>query len=164
MTGTHEGRVKGTVNGTLSGTVESESALPLHRNYPNPYTNTSGLDLGTSLRAANGLQATTITLLILRPDWPAADTQAALARDPRPWRTVVAAALACALDPAIEHPSRIETTNTPAIAAAGPTPVPPSLAELRRTQRRLEDDDCGHGDIRERCALCRHHRSAEEPA
>lgn len=124
----------------------------------------SGLGLGTSLRASNGLQATTITLLILRPDWPEADTAAVLARDPRPWRTVVAAALACALDPAIEHPSRIETTNTPAIAAAGPTPVPPSLAELRRTQRRLEDDDCGHGDIRERCALCRHHRSAEEPA
>lgn len=140
MTGTHEGRVKGTVNGTLSGTVESESALPLHRNYPNPYTNTSGLDLGTSLRAANGLQATTITLLILRPDWPAADTQAALARDPRPWRTVVAAALACALDPAIEHPSRIETTNPARVVADhGPTPTPPSYAEVRRRQAALED-------------------------
>lgn len=124
----------------------------------------TGLGLGTSLRASNGLQATTITLLILRPDWPEADTAAVLARDPRPWRTVVAAALTCALDPAIEHPSRIETTNAPAIAAAGPTPVPPSLTELRRAQRQLEDDDCGHGDIRERCALCRHHRPAEEPA
>ncbi|MGE3449539.1 MAG: hypothetical protein AB7H92_18380 [Microbacteriaceae bacterium] len=124
----------------------------------------TGLGLGTSLRASNGLQATTITLLILRPDWPEGDTAAVLARDPRPWRTVVAAALACALDPAIEHPSRIETTNAPAIAAAGPTPVPPSLADVRREAARRTADDCGHGDIRERCALCRHHRPAEELA
>ena len=80
-----------------------------------------------------------MTVLSLRPDWPEHAVAAVLARDPRPWRTVVAAALTCALDPRIEHPAAIETSN-PA-RSSEPTPTPPPLAEVLRRQRQLTEED-----------------------
>jgi hypothetical protein len=80
---------------------------------------------------------------------------AILARDGRPWRTVIGAALRCALDPDIRHPGAIETSN-PARATYGPTPTPPTVAEYRAITR------CDHGAEADRCALCRRHIPAEE--
>ena len=104
-----------------------------------------GLGLGTSLRAGDLLSAATMTVLSIRPDWREDHTRAVLARDTRPWRVVVAAALRCALDPRCEHPSRIETTNPAGDAL--PTPIPPTL------HRRVAQ--CPHGAESGLCALCR---------
>jgi hypothetical protein len=86
-----------------------------------------------------------MTVLSIRPDWREDHTRAVLARDTRPWRVVVAAALRCALDPRCEHPSRIETTNPHGDAL--PTPIPPTL------HRRVAQ--CPHGAKSGLCALCR---------
>ena len=114
---------------------------------------------GTDLIAA---AATTLTSL--RPDWRYDTLYAALRDDPRPWRDVIAAGLACALDPQA-HPALIATTNPARVVAEhGPTSTPPTIAELRRAQQQREQADCGHGDVAERCALCRHHIPGQEPA
>lgn len=122
---------------------------------PTPSPTPLGLDLGTSTRALDPLTATTATVLILRPDWREDAVRAVLARDPRPWRTVVAAALTCALDPRIEHPNAIETSN-PA-GSSHPTPVPPPIAEVYAPRQ-----TCGHGGIVGRCPMCRTYRYTQE--
>lgn len=92
-----------------------------------------------SPRETDQLSAAAITLVALRPDWRYDTTRQALATDPRSWRDVIAAGLACALDPQA-HPALIATT-TPArvVADHGPTPTPPSYAEVLRRQAALED-------------------------
>lgn len=98
----------------------------------------TGLGLGTSLRAGDLLGAATMTVLSLRPDWREDDVRAVLARDPRPWAVVVAAALRCALDARCEHPSRIETANPRGDAL--PTPTPPPVADVLAAIRRLDEE------------------------
>lgn len=129
-----------------------------------PHHTTKERDLGSSdqvrsgwhPRETNQLDAAAITLVALRPDWRHDATRDALATDPRPWRTVIAAALACALDPQA-HPALIGTTRPQSFTAhAGPTPTPPTVAEYRATPR------CHHGAAEGACALCRRHIPAEE--
>ena len=66
--------------------------------------------------------ALTRVLSLLRPDWQPERIRGALLDDKRPPRDVVAAAIACALDPDIRHPGAIahRTTGTA-------TPTPPNL-------------------------------------
>lgn len=96
-------------------------------------------------------------ILDLRPTWSPADVRAWALNDDRPWAHVVQAGLNGALDHGIREVGGLRYAAPTATAA----PAPPSIAELRRTQHQLEDDDCGHGDIRDRCALCRHHIPTE---
>ena len=110
---------------------------------------------GLHPREHDQLTAATITLVALRPDWRHDTTRDALAADPRPWRTVIAAALACALDPQA-HPALIATTRPERYTAdAGPTPTPPSIADYRNAPR------CPHGAHEGACALCRRHLPAD---
>ncbi len=107
-----------------------------------------GLDLGTSLRTHDTLSAAALTLVTLRPDWREQAVRDVLATDPRPWRTVIAAALTCALDPRIEHPNAITTSNPS--RSSEPTPVPPPITEVRVPLR-----TCDHGGVEGRCPMCR---------
>ncbi len=107
-----------------------------------------GLDLGTSLRAHDTLSAAALTLVTLRPDWREQAVRDVLAADPRPWRVVLAAALTCALDPRIEHPSAITTSNPG--RSSEPTPVPPPITEVRAPLR-----TCDHGGVEGHCPMCR---------
>jgi len=102
------------------------------------------------------LAATVVTLVALRPDWRADVLDDVLGKDPRPWRTVIAAALTCALD-GQAHPGLIATTGPRWFTGEhAPTPTPPTIAEWRNAPR------CGHGEIAGHCALCRRHIPAEE--
>lgn len=96
-------------------------------------------------------------ILDLRPLWNPADVRAWVLNDDRPWAHVVQAGITGALDHGIREPGGLRYAGPAAQAA----PTPPSLAELRRAQHQLDTDDCGHGDIRNRCALCRHHIPTE---
>ncbi len=124
---------------SLSRSVESKSKSK---------ETTTGLGLGTSLRAHDTLSAAALTLVTLRPDWREQAVCDVLAADPRPWRVVIAAALTCALDPRIEHPAAITTSNPG--RSSEPTPVPPPIAEVRAPLR-----TCDHGGIEGRCPSCR---------
>jgi len=106
-------------------------------------------------RESNQLAAAATTLTVLRPDWRYDATYGALHDDPRPWRTVIAAALTCALDPQA-HPALIATTRPERYAADhGPTPTPPDIATWRNAPR------CPHGAHEGACALCRRHVPAD---
>jgi hypothetical protein len=111
-----------------------------------------------AIRSEDVLAATVVTLTALRPDWRADVLDEVLAADPRPWRTVITAALVVALD-GQGHPALIPTTAPARFAAdAGPTPTPPTVAEWRAAHR------CAHGEIDRQCALCRRNIPAEETA
>jgi hypothetical protein len=141
---------------TESGRNPKEGGTDSGLNKPasQPASQEVPLGLGTSLRAGNHLQAAAMTVVGLRPDWTEADVYAVLARDSRPWRTVLGAALRCALDPDIRHPGAIETSN-PDRASLGPTPTPPAIATWRTAPR------CPHGAHEGACALCRRHVPAD---
>lgn len=104
-------------------------------------------------------QAAALARLIvdLRPRWNPDDVYAWALNDDRPWATVIQAGLNGALDHGIREPGGLRYAGP----NAAPVPAPPTIAELRRTQNALETDDCGHGDVAHRCALCRHHIPTE---
>jgi hypothetical protein len=104
------------------------------------------------------LAATVVALIALRPDWRPDVLDDVLSKDPRPWRTVIAAALTCALD-GQAHPGLIASTGPRWFTGEyAPTPTPPAIADYRRAAR------CAHGEIEGQCALCRRRIPAEESA
>ncbi len=107
------------------------------------------------------LDALSVTVCWLRPDWSPIQVRKTLARMTVPWRDRAVAALRAATDPEIRTPWAIENLDG---RRYEPTPTPPTIAELRQAQQQRDTDDCGHGDVADRCALCRHHIPAEEPA
>ena len=95
--------------------------------------------------------ALTRVLSLLRPDWRPEAIRGALLDDKRPPRDVVAAAVACALDPDTRHPAAIAHRTT-----GSATPTPPNL---RR------DDLCPvHLDDAATCRGCAADRKATKEA
>lgn len=107
-------------------------------------------------------QAAALARLIvdLRPRWNPEDVYAWALNDDRPWAVVIQAGLNGALDHGIREPGGLRYAGP----SAAPVPTPPTIAELRHAQQQRDQDDCGHGDTRERCALCRHHVPGQENA
>ena len=71
------------------------------------------------LNAIDRWDALAVIVAACRPDWRITDVLAAVTRDPRPPRDVVAAAIACALDADVRHPGAIAHRAT---GTATPTP------------------------------------------
>ena len=104
--------------------------------------------LTARLREIDRLDAATVVVTSLRPDWNDVEVRAILARIRKPWSAVLAAALACALDPGTRRPGRIETWEP-----GKPEDRPPSVAEVLAMTR--DENICNHGGVVDRCPLCR---------
>lgn len=90
-----------------------------------------------AIRGIHPLDAMTAALGTLRPEWKPEHLRAVLARDRRPWRDVVEAALRAALNPDVRSPAAIENHDMRQYAA---TPIPPTLAERRAELARLTEE------------------------
>jgi hypothetical protein len=89
------------------------------------------------IREVDRLDAATVTVLSVRPDWQPLVVRRILAADTRAWRDVLAAAMQCALDPEVRSPAAITNHDTRRYAA---TPIPPTLAERRAELARLTEE------------------------
>ena len=99
------------------------------------------------IRSIHPVDALTVTLIEIRPDWKPEQVHATILRDRRAWTTVVAAALECALDPDVRSPFAIE--NHGARSRTETVPVLPSVAEALAPQL------CAHEFRVGACPFCR---------
>lgn len=157
-------------SGNPSGNPSAEGHFESHRTpapAPTPAPVTSALSRTDAQTRGRATEQTLVSriretpqaialariVLDLRPEWQPEAVYAWALRDERPWTDVVQAAVAGALDRRIRHPH--------GLIKAGPLPplhlepIPPTLREIARTAAELEARDCGHGDLPERCPLCR---------
>lgn len=138
MTETH----RETVSETVYETVSETCPTPHHTT---PHQVRAGQGSSDSVRSGWHLEAdqagvVAAALLTVRPDWRYDATRDALRHDPRPWRTVVAAALTCALDPQA-HPKLIEHTTARRFEAdQAPTPIPPPVHAVLAAIRALDEE------------------------
>lgn len=109
--------------------------------------------LTSRLRSINPVDALTVALLSIRPNWRPEHVAGVLGRDRRPWATVVEAALRCALNPDVQTPAAIENHDT---RHHGATPAErhPSALHIRDARNAPR---CPNGAIHDPhpCALCR---------
>ena len=99
------------------------------------------------IRSIHPVDALTVTLIEIRPDWKPEQVHATILRDRRAWTSVVAAALECALDPDVRSPFAIE--NHGARSRTETVPVLPTVAEALAPQL------CAHEFRVGACPFCR---------
>lgn len=98
-------------------------------------------------------------IIRIRPSWsPVLVRQWALT-DPRADDVIVRAGIAGAADRGIKYPTGL--TQVGPQLEISPTP-PPAPHEHRAYLKAIDKADCGHGDLAEKCALCRHRLPALE--
>jgi len=97
------------------------------------------------IREIDRIDAATVTILSVRPDWAPLVVRRILAADRRAWRDVVAAATACALDPEVRHPAAITNHDSrrygPSDAERHPSAV--TYAERMAVLARITADTTG---------------------
>jgi len=157
---THSARKDAGFRSQPASQPATESGSPLSRSDAQTRERAEEQTITSRIRSIPQAAALARLIVDLRPRWNPEDVYAWALNDDRPWAVVIQAGLNGALDHGIREPGGLRYAGP----SAAPVPAPPTMAELRRTQKALEQADCGHGDTRERCALCRHHVPGQEPA
>lgn len=106
-----------------------------------------------SIAFADALAA---VLCRIRPEWSPVEVRRWALTDPRGEHAVITAGITGAATRAAKFPAGLAKVGPE--LDLGTVPIPPSVGDRRHHLDLIRDEDCGHGDLRERCALCRHHR------
>lgn len=146
----------GTAHGTRSEPVpRAREPLPSYEQPTTSQTDALGRArenaLTARIREIHPLDAATVLLADLRPDWKPEHIRAVIARDRRPWTTVITAAFECAHDPKVRSPAAIEN-HGPRRGETGPQTYP-SAAEALALQ--LCPTHADEGFRADACPLCR---------
>lgn len=135
--------------------AEAEEVPTSSRSEPQRRGRESDEALTERVRSIPFADALAAVVCRLRPEWSPVEVRRWALTDPRGESAVITAGITGAATRSAKYPAGLAQVG-PALDL-GTVPVPPSLGERRHHLDLIRDNDCGHGDIAEKCALCRHH-------
>lgn len=112
-----------------------------------------------AIREIPPLDAIAATICLIRPEWRHGLVRATLARTNGSWRELAIRGLRIALDADVVTPLGLENADRRRYEQADMAPRP---EDHRAYLKAIDKADCGHGDLAEKCALCRRHLPALE--